>query len=42
MLKKDLFEKVGEVSEDKLYEIIALEADLIGLDLDGQTDNDEE
>ena len=42
MLKKDLFEKVGEVSEDKLYEIIALEADLIGLDLDGQNDNDEE
>ncbi len=33
MLKKDLHEKVGYISEDKRYEIIALKAELMGLDL---------
>ena len=35
MLKKDLYEKVGYISEDKKYEVIALKAELMGLDLDG-------
>lgn len=33
MLKKDLFEKVGYISEEKMYEIIALKSELMGLDL---------
>lgn len=38
MLKVDLFEKVGYISEDKEFEVIALEAELIGLDLGGEED----
>ena len=32
ILKKDLFECVGSISDDKLYEMLALESYIIGLD----------
>ena len=38
MLKKDLYEKIGEISEDKEYEVTVIQSELIGLDL-GQDDN---
>lgn len=42
MLKKDLFEKVGYISEDKRYEIIVVKAELMGLDLGDEEDEVEE
>ena len=34
MLKKDLYEKVGYISDDKKYEVMALKLELTGLDPD--------
>lgn len=40
MLKKDLYEKIGDISDDKKFEVIALKAELMGLDLEGEEEDE--
>ena len=41
ILKKDLFEKVGHISDDKWNEVVALKAEMMGLDLFGEDELEE-
>lgn len=40
MLKKDLYEQIGNISDEKKFELLAIEAELIGIDI--ETDDDSE